>query len=112
MLLKKTSGLIILSLLISLLVTAAPGAGAGEATLAAPEAAPAPEQPGCQPAVDLFAALEAEARICPAAPEAQTGAPELLAARGRTCRCSCGFPCRTDADCGPGGVCAAGITCC
>ena len=30
----------------------------------------------------------------------------------RTCRCSCGFPCKTDADCGPGGVCAAGITCC
>jgi len=31
---------------------------------------------------------------------------------GRTCRCSCGFPCKTNADCGPGGVCAAGITCC
>lgn len=30
----------------------------------------------------------------------------------RTCRCSCGYPCETDADCGPGGVCAIGITCC
>jgi len=30
----------------------------------------------------------------------------------RTCRCSCGFPCRSNADCGPGGVCAPGITCC
>ena len=30
----------------------------------------------------------------------------------RTCRCSCGYPCKTDADCGPGGVCASGITCC
>ena len=30
----------------------------------------------------------------------------------RTCRCSCGFPCKTNADCGPGGVCAPGITCC
>lgn len=30
----------------------------------------------------------------------------------RTCRCSCGFPCTTNADCGPGGVCAPGITCC
>src|SRR5262252_10583611 len=30
----------------------------------------------------------------------------------RTCRCSCGYPCRTNADCGPGGVCAPGITCC
>lgn len=30
----------------------------------------------------------------------------------RTCRCSCGSPCKTNADCGPGGVCASGITCC
>jgi hypothetical protein len=30
----------------------------------------------------------------------------------RTCRCSCGYPCKTNADCGPGGVCASGITCC
>ncbi|HXB21307.1 MAG TPA: hypothetical protein VNV88_08000 [Candidatus Solibacter sp.] len=29
-----------------------------------------------------------------------------------TCRCSCGFRCTTNADCGPGGVCTAGITCC
>ena len=29
----------------------------------------------------------------------------------RTCRCSCGQPCKTDADCG-GSVCAPGITCC
>jgi hypothetical protein len=38
----------------------------------------------------------------------------LTVARGgsRTCRCSCGFPCKTNADCGPGGVCAPGITCC
>ena len=36
----------------------------------------------------------------------------MVAAIGRTCKCSCGFPCKTDADCGPGGVCAAGITCC
>lgn len=30
----------------------------------------------------------------------------------RTCKCSCGQPCQTDADCGLGGVCRAGITCC
>ncbi|MCB1033778.1 MAG: hypothetical protein KDD47_08095 [Acidobacteria bacterium] len=29
----------------------------------------------------------------------------------RTCRCSCGAPCTTDADCG-GGRCTSGITCC
>ncbi len=32
---------------------------------------------------------------------------------GRTCRCSCGFPCKTDADCGGGiGSCRGGISCC
>ena len=32
---------------------------------------------------------------------------------GRTCRCSCGYPCKTDADCGGGlGSCRAGISCC
>ena len=30
----------------------------------------------------------------------------------RTCVCSCGLRCTTDADCGPGGVCGKGITCC
>lgn len=29
----------------------------------------------------------------------------------KTCRCSCGIPCQTDADCG-GNVCGVGITCC
>ena len=32
---------------------------------------------------------------------------------GRTCRCSCGYPCRTDADCGGAvGSCSKGISCC
>jgi hypothetical protein len=32
---------------------------------------------------------------------------------GRTCRCSCGFPCKTDADCGGAvGSCRSGISCC
>ena len=31
---------------------------------------------------------------------------------GKTCKCSCGFPCKTNADCGPGGLCTAGISCC
>jgi hypothetical protein len=29
----------------------------------------------------------------------------------RTCRCSCGQPCKTDADCA-GGICSGGISCC
>src|ERR1051325_6625286 len=37
---------------------------------------------------------------------------EVAHASLRTCRCSCGFRCTTNADCGPGGVCQAGITCC
>jgi hypothetical protein len=37
---------------------------------------------------------------------------DAAAASLRTCRCSCGFRCTTDADCGPGGRCTAGITCC
>jgi hypothetical protein len=35
------------------------------------------------------------------------------AAGGRTCRCSCGYPCKTDADCGGAiGSCRGGISCC
>ena len=35
------------------------------------------------------------------------------AAGGRTCRCSCGHPCKTDADCGGAiGSCRGGISCC
>ncbi len=41
-----------------------------------------------------------------------SAAKDQLAAGGRTCRCSCGYPCKTNADCGPGGVCTAGISCC
>src|SRR5947209_18120665 len=40
------------------------------------------------------------------------GTTAALAVATRTCRCSCGKPCATNADCGPGGVCAFGITCC
>lgn len=38
---------------------------------------------------------------------------KMIPAGGRTCRCSCGFPCRTDADCGGAiGSCRGGISCC
>src|SRR5215472_11347849 len=30
----------------------------------------------------------------------------------KTCRCSCGFPCNQDDDCGPGGSCEQFISCC
>jgi hypothetical protein len=56
---------------------------------------------------------DSEAAFCPA-DTPQTPELELLQARPRlrTCVCSCGEPCRTDADCGPGGRCGPGITCC
>jgi hypothetical protein len=47
-------------------------------------------------------------------PEALASEPDALAAapkRRGTCRCSCGFPCATSADCG-GASCDPFITCC
>jgi hypothetical protein len=85
---------------------------AGEA--AAPAVAQtqaAPAQIGCASALDLAAALSGPAQLCPAA--APETAPELKARPPflRTCVCSCGAPCQTDADC-DGGRCGPGITCC
>jgi hypothetical protein len=100
-------------LLVSLAILAAGPAFADDA--ASPAAAPAQiatAQPGYAPILDVAAVLS-EPAVCPAvAPDA--AAPELMARppRLRTCVCSCGAPCQTDADCGPGGRCGAGITCC
>jgi hypothetical protein len=75
----------------------------------APAAAPAPAPAGCGLAFDLAPATP-QAGLCPAT-LAESPVPEPLFG-GRTCRCSCGFPCKKDADCGPGGICSGGITCC
>lgn len=72
-------------------------------------AAPAPAQTSCGLAFDL-APAPAQAGICPATLTASP-VPEPLFG-GRTCRCSCGHPCKTDADCGPGGICSGGYSCC
>lgn len=108
----KILGLTLIALLLTL----------GAAPAFADEVAPAPAfvpgpivpaQPGCAPALDLAATLSGQGQLCPAtAPESAT--PEFMARppRLRTCVCSCGFPCETDADCGPGGNCGPGITCC
>jgi hypothetical protein len=73
---------------------------------------PAPAQTGCGSPLDLAAMLSSQGEICPASLPDST--PELMARppRLRTCVCSCGYPCETDADCGPGGNCGPGITCC
>jgi len=36
----------------------------------------------------------------------------VTALHQKTCRCSCGFPCNQDDDCGPGGTCEQFISCC
>jgi hypothetical protein len=79
--------------------------------------AQSPAGTGCGLALELVlddpaAAATPAAGTCPAAPPQSSEPAEPVFLGGRTCRCSCGFPCKTDADCGPGGLCRAGITCC
>lgn len=107
---KRLFGLALFAVVLTAVLSATP-AFAGEIP-AAPAVAAA--QPGCQPALDLGKALQSKGETCSAIATPTTKAPEpefLLG--GRTCRCSCGFPCTTDADCGGGvGSCRSGITCC
>ena len=118
---KKLFGL---SVLVLLLAASAPVLAAepvpGADSLQALTGTPAPVKADC--GFNLEAALAPQASACPAPRNAvampslpalngQAETPEFLAGF-RTCRCSCGAPCKTDADCGPGGICGAGITCC
>jgi len=101
-----------LFLIVLALALCAGPALAGEAV--APALIPtqaAPAQSGCASALDLAAVLSSQGGICPAALPDST--PEFMARppRLRTCVCSCGYPCETDADC-DGGTCGPGITCC
>jgi hypothetical protein len=92
----------------------AAAAGGGISDRAVEQAPPADQGTGCGQGLDLAAIGAAGVpAVTPAAP-AEPLEPVLLAPPlfKRTCRCSCGFPCKTDADCGPGGICGAGITCC
>ena len=106
---KRLFGLAIFAVALMAVLNAGP---ARAASPAAPAVAAA--QPGCQPVLDLGKALQSKGETCSAIAVPQTKAPEPeFLAGGRTCRCSCGFPCKTDADCGGGvGSCRAGITCC
>jgi hypothetical protein len=104
----KMFGLALIAVLFVTALIAGPAFAERPAVAAAtPEAASA-DQPGCGETLDLAEMVD-KAQVCPAELP-QNPVPELKA--GRTCRCSCGFPCKTDADCGPGGMCRAGITCC
>lgn len=75
----------------------------------APVLGSTPAPVGC--GLDL-AFAPAAAAMCPAVATPLAPAPAANPFAHRTCRCSCGYPCKTDADCGPGGVCAPGVTCC
>ena len=112
---KQAFGMLILTMAVLALAGAAPVSAAAE-PLAIPAAAatPAPAQPGCGTGLALDLTTPGQGETCPAALPASP-APEFMAkpVRFRTCVCSCGFPCTTDADCGGGlGSCRAGITCC
>jgi hypothetical protein len=115
------------AMILTLALLALPGAlpsQAGEAMTPAPVpvgvSAPAPSQAGCVPDLDRLlqpkASGPAQGEVCSAATMKSAAqpfpAPVEPLALGRTCRCSCGQPCQTDADCGVGGRCTAGITCC
>jgi hypothetical protein len=110
----KNKMLMLLCVLAVMASLSALPATAGEVTgtSAAPIVNPAPAPGGCGQALDL-ALITQTGGMCPAA-AFPAPAPEPMAnpfAR-RTCVCSCGYPCKTDADCGPGGRCGPGITCC
>ena len=102
---------LVLLLIVNASVSADPTPGLGGQT-AVPEIT-TPATTDCQQALEgaPFEALEGGS--CKAEPKSGLF-PELIPVRGgRTCRCSCGFPCKTDADCGGGvGSCRGGISCC
>lgn len=108
---KKTFGMLILALAVLALAFAAPAAAETAAPAVAAPAVAAPTQPG----LELNLATPSQGETCPVAQPA-SAAPDFLTPvhfGRRTCVCSCGYPCTSDADCGGGvGSCRAGITCC
>lgn len=67
----------------------------------------------CATEVDVASLLRADDQ--PEAPQCEAPTPPVALESAftlrRTCRCSCGFPCQTSADCG-GAACTVGISCC
>jgi hypothetical protein len=100
----------LVSLLLALSAPASRGAAPVVNQMSSLEPAPAPVACGQSPA-DLSILEADDGGICSAQPSAGTLEDPMRG--GRTCRCSCGFPCKTDADCGGGiGSCRGGISCC
>ena len=105
------------SLLILLLVAPAFGSGSeADTAKGSPENVAEPALSGCP---DLYENGTAASQgiglpSLPFLSSDTTGTLQLtslLPPSDKSCRCSCGFPCTTDADCG-GGKCSFGITCC
>jgi len=86
-----------------------------EASVIAEPAPPVLEPCAGVDAIDAAAALDApELNYTPATPTPENALPDSWARpphRRGTCRCSCGYPCQTSADCG-GSSCDPFITCC
>lgn len=90
------------------LLTTLLGASALFASIAV--AAPVPDnQPAASAGNAIHTTLQADLTL------KSILSPELFpttAFHQKTCRCSCGFPCNQDDDCGPGGKCEQFISCC
>jgi hypothetical protein len=104
-------------MLIALNLPVSGGMASGEKT--APPSSPGVQGSGqvqCAPAPTSAEAPSfepMEGGSCKADPASVTLPDWNLGHGGRTCRCSCGYPCKTDADCGGGiGSCRGGISCC
>ncbi len=111
---KKAFRMLILALAVLALAGASPAAAAAEPLAVPAPAVAAPAQPGCGAGLELNLTTPSQGETCSAALPANPE-PEFMAKppRFRTCVCSCGFSCTTDADCGGGlGSCRSGITCC
>lgn len=89
------------------LVALAPTAALADEVSLPPAANPEVAAP-CEVSLDELLAQE----VATPSNDPLFGAPEAMPLARRTCKCSCGFTCQTDADCGPGGLCRAGISCC
>ncbi len=98
-----------LALLCGIALSAAPALAAEASALTAPA------QTDCAGTLSLDA-VSGKEQVCSATTPQKTPEPEFMASkptRLRTCVCSCGYPCTSDADCGGAlGSCRAGISCC
>jgi hypothetical protein len=112
---KKAFGMLILAITVLAFAGAAPASAETAASAVPAPAVAAPAQPGCGTGLELNLATPSQGEICPVAQPASAALDFLAPARfvRRTCVCSCGYPCTSDADCGGGvGSCRNGITCC